>query len=56
MKTAGIEEMKNFLRVNNLTHLARELVAGGYDTEEAGEWVYDSHTLEKEDFRKKHVA
>lgn len=54
MRTTRIEEMKNFLKENNLTHLVRELVGGGYNTEEAIEWVYDSHTLGKEEFRKKY--
>ena len=56
MRTTRIEEMKNFLKENNLTHLVRELVEGGCNVDGAIEWVYDSHTLGKEEFRHKYFG
>lgn len=56
MRTARIEEMKSFLKENNLTHLVRELVAGGSDSDGAIEWVYDSHTLSRQEFLKKYFG
>lgn len=56
MKTANIDEMKNYLRENNLTHLVRELADGSGDSTWAIKWVYDSHTLSKEEFRRKYFG
>lgn len=51
MTKATLNEMKEYLRKNNLTHLVRELVSGAeYKSEDAIELVYDQHTLTKEQF------
>lgn len=55
MKNITIEEKKKFLKENNLTHLVRELACNG-DVEDAIEWVYDSKTLTKDEFKKKYFG
>ena len=55
---ATIEEMKNYIKANNLTHLVREM---NMDGTEAGanaaiEYVYDGHTLSKEEFTAKYFG
>lgn len=51
-----MEEMKNYLRTNNLTHLVRELVRADWDSDYAIEFVYDQHTMSKKDFCVKHYG
>lgn len=51
-----IEEMKSYLKENGLAHLVKELVDGGIDVDGAVEYVYDSHTLEKEAFVAKYFG
>lgn len=47
----NIEEMKKYILDNNLAHLVRELVDSlGYTSESAIEYVYDQHTMTKEEF------
>lgn len=50
-----IIEMKKYIIDNNLTHLVRELVDGlEISTNSAIEYVYDQHTMTKEEFIKKY--
>jgi len=51
-----IEEMKNYIKENGWCHLVRELNYDGNSTEEAIEYVYDQHTLTKEEFVEKYFA
>ena len=47
--------MKEYIRNNNLEHLVRELVSClCMESKEAIEYVYDGHTMNKEDFHKKY--
>lgn len=48
-----IEEKKRFLKENNLTHLVREL-AEYEGSEYAINYVYDAHTISRDEFRKKY--
>lgn len=51
----NINEMKNYILNNNLAHLVRELVNGlEISSESAIEYVYDQHTMTKEEFIKKY--
>lgn len=55
--TATLEEMKDYLRQNNLTHLVRELVEnGGCESAAAIEYVYDGRVLSKADFIAKYFG
>ena len=55
MKNISIENMKEYIRNNNLEHLVRELVSClCMESKEAIEYVYDGHTMNKEDFHKKY--
>lgn len=56
MKNISIETMKDFLRENNLTHLVRELVDGGWKSDAAIEYVYDGKILSKEEFISKYFG
>ena len=56
MRTTSIGEMKEYIKKNNLTHLVRELVGGDVEPEGAIEYVYDSHTLGKEQFIEKYFG
>ena len=52
-----LNEMKDYLRNNNLTYLVRELVNGAdYTSEDAIELVYDQHVLTKEQFIAKYFG
>ena len=51
-----IEEMKNFCKENNLCKLVAELNSDGNNLEGALQWVYDSHTMTTEEFRKKYFG
>lgn len=52
-----LDEMKDYLRNNNLTHLVREIVSGTDCTsEDAIELVYDQHVLTKEQFIAKYFG
>lgn len=51
----NLKEMKNYISVNNLGHLVRELVEGlEVESESAIEYVYDSKTMSKEEFVRKY--
>ena len=56
MNNASIETMKDFLRKNNLTHLVRELVDGGWKSDADIEYVYDGKVLSKEKFISKYFG
>ena len=49
-----IEMMKNYLRENNLVEQVQEFTELGTDSESAIEYVYDVHTLSREEFVKKY--
>ncbi len=55
---ATIEEMKTYIKRNNLTHMVVELNMDG--TKEGAiaaiEYVYDGHTLSKEEFKAKYFG
>lgn len=51
-----IEEMKNYIKENGWCHLVRELNFDGNSLDEALEYVYDQHTLTKEEFYNKYFA
>lgn len=52
-----LEEMKNYLVENGLTHLVRELVNGlELSSESAIEYVYDSKTLSNKEFAAKYFG
>jgi hypothetical protein len=52
MKT--YEEMKEYIKRNGYAHLVAELTDGTEEsTKAAVEYVYDGHTMSREDFRKK---
>lgn len=58
METITLEEKKDYLRKNNLTHLVRELNVdhSKEGAEAAIKMVYDAHTMTKEDYRKKYYG
>ena len=49
-----VEEMKTYIKENGYTRFVCELRSAGFDLEEAVEYVYDQHTLTREDFRAKY--
>lgn len=48
-------EMKSYIINNNLQSSVRELVAAGFTSTEAVEYVFDSHTLDKKSFAAKYL-
>lgn len=55
---ATLEEKKNYIREHNLSHLVRELNMNGSKegAESAIDWVYDSETMSKAEFRMKYFG
>lgn len=51
-----IKEMEQFCRENNLCALVKELNYDGNNFEGALEYVYDQHTLTKDEFVRKYFA
>ena len=50
------EMMKQFLREHDLTSQVREFTQCGASSEDAIEYVYDAHTLTKEEFKAKYFG
>lgn len=55
-KEVSLEQKKQYLRDHNLTKFAKELNPSGSNEKGAVEYVYDQHTLSKEEFRKKYFG
>ena len=58
MTNANLEAKKAFIKENSLGHLVAELNTEHTpeSLEAAIDWVYDSHTMTREDFRKKYFG
>jgi len=52
----NLEMMKQFLREHDLTSQVREFTQCGASSEDAIEYVYDAHTLTKEEFKAKYFG
>jgi len=55
MTNEKLEMMKQYLRDNNLTSQVREFTQIGVTAEGAIEYVYDAHTMSREDFKAKYL-
>ena len=52
----NLEAMKQYLREHNLVSQVREFTQCGTSSEDAIEYVYDAHTLSKEEFKAKYFG
>ena len=52
----NLEAMKQYLMDHNLTSQVREFTQCGTSSKDAIEYVYDAHTMSKEDFAKKYFG